>query len=140
MIRLIVAVLIVWVLLMPPLFTGGECTHEFDDLTRRLQAQRDDLTTPTAARKYFADRNADARFLTLDQCRKARLEFIQACGPGPVVYATVPVKNYVCRIYRDDAITVQLHYSDKERLSRIEVDMNPYRTLPLPWFDIHWAR
>jgi hypothetical protein len=141
-IKLLAVVAVTWLLLMPPLFTGGECTREFEAEAARIEADRASMTVAAQARDYFARRGAEQRFLSLQQCRLARLRFLGQCGPGATLYASVPVKNTVCRLYRDDAITVQLHFTEKERLARVQVDMAPYRTLPLPFLDtaIHWAR
>jgi len=50
------------------------------------------------------------------------------------------VKNLVCSAYRDDEVRIQLHYDDRDRLARVLVVMNPYKSLPLPGFMLHWAR
>jgi hypothetical protein len=56
--------------------------------------------------------------------------------------AKVPVGNVVCRVYRDDEIRVWLHYDSRDRLSRMQVEMSPFKSLPIPFTDtrIHWAR
>lgn len=56
--------------------------------------------------------------------------------------ARVPVKDRICSIYRDDEIRVQLHYDEHDRLSRLEADMSPFKSLPIPFMNttIHWAR
>lgn len=142
MAKFLVLVLIVWVLLSPPLFTGGDCTRLFEAEARRLEDDREALTRLDAARKYWTERKVENRYLTLDQCRRARMRFLDQCGPGPMLYVTVPVDNLICRVYRDEAVTVQLHYTEKEQLARLQVDMAPYRSLPLPLTQtaIHWGR
>ena len=132
---------VIWVLLMPPLFTGGACTREFDAEAKRVEADREQVATLAQARQYWTGRGVEYRVLTLEQCRRGRLPYLEGCR-GPVVYASVPVGNLVCRVYRDDAATVQLHYTEKEKLARVQVDMKPFRTLPLPFLDtaIHWGR
>ena len=138
----LLAVVLVWVGLAPPLFTDGACTREFEAEARRLEQDRAAVATLAAARAYWNGRGVEHRVLTLEQCRRARLAFLEQCGPGPLVYATVPVGNLICRIYRDDAITVQLHYTEKDRLARVHVDMAPFRSLPIPGTAtrIDWAR
>jgi hypothetical protein len=142
MLKFLAVLALAWLALMPPLFTGGDCTREFDAEAARIEADRAKMSTTPQAREYFAQRGAEQRFLSLEQCRRARLRFLGQCGPGSAIYASVPVKNVICRIYRDDAVTVQLHFSEKDRLARLQVDMAPYRTLPLPMLDtaVHWAR
>ena len=141
MLKFLGLVAVIWIALMPPLFTAGECTREFEAEAKRIEADRNEVSTAAAARKYWTDRGVEFRFLTLEHCRRARLRYLDSCQ-GPVLYASVPVKNLVCRIYRDDAVTVQLHYTEKDRLARVQVDMAPYRTLPLSFagIDIHWGR
>ena len=135
------AVGLLWIVLAPPLFTDGACTREFEGEVKRVESDRAALATLSAARQYWNGRGVEYRVLTLEQCRRARLKFLDQCGPGPLVYATVPVSNLVCRIYRDDEIKVQLHYTEKERLARVHVDMAPFRSLPVPGLEpIHWAR
>ena len=129
---LLLAAGLLWALLAPPLFTDGACTREFEAQARRLEQDRGAVATMAAARAYWNGRGVEHRVLTLEQCRRARLAFLEQCGPGPLVYATVPVGNLICRIYRDDAIKVQLHYTEKDRLARVHVDMAPFRSLPIP--------
>jgi hypothetical protein len=142
MLKFLALVAVIWVILMPPLFTGGDCTREFEAEAKRLEADREAYLTAAKAREYWTARGVEHRFLSLQNCRLARLKHVDACGPGAVLYARVPVKNLVCRIYRDDAITVQQHFTEKERLVRQQMDMAPFRSLPLPMFDtaIHWGR
>jgi hypothetical protein len=140
--KFLALVAVIWVILMPPLFTGGACTREFEAEAKRLESERDAYSTAAKAREYWTARGVEHRFLSLENCRRARLKYLEACGPGAALYARVPVKNLVCRIYRDDAITVQLHFTEKERLIRQQMDMAAFKSLPLPMFDaaIHWGR
>ena len=142
MAKFLVVVLIVWALLAPPLFTGGDCTRQFEAEAQRIEDDKASLTSLPQARKYWTERRVEHRYLTLDQCRRARMRFIDQCGPGPMLLATVPVDNLICRVYRDESVTVQLHYTDKERLARVQVDMAPYKSLPVPFTRtvIHWGR
>lgn len=138
---LLLAVAFAWLALAPPLFSDGGCTAEFEAEARRIEQERAQMATLAAARQYWIARGVPYRVLSLEQCRRARMAFIGQCGPGPMAYASVPVSSLVCRIYRDDAITVQLHFTEKERLARVQVDMKPYRSLPIPGGPtIHWAR
>ena len=129
---LLLAVSAIWALLAPPLFTDGACTREFEAEAARMEKDRASLGTLGAARSYWNGRNVEHRVLSLEQCRRARLQFLDQCGPGPMVYATVPVSNLICRIYRDSDIKVQLHYTERDRLARVHVDMAPFRSLPIP--------
>jgi hypothetical protein len=54
----------------------------------------------------------------------------------------VPVRNEICRVYRDDSVLVQLRYDARNRLARTQVDMAPFKSLPIPFMHaaIDWAR
>ncbi len=138
--RLALLVAAVWLALMPPLFTGGACTAEFEQEAARIEADRKSLATPSIALAYFRARGIPSALYSLQECRRARPRSVANCGDGPLIYAKAPVKNLVCSVYRDDEVRVQLHYDDRDRLARVVVDMNPYKSLPLPGFMLHWAR
>ena len=142
LLRFLAVVGVVWLVLLPPLFTGGDCTREFDDETRRVQADQGAYRTPELARAYWNSRNAPYSVLAPEQCRKSRPRYVEACGRGPLVVGRVPVKNTICSLYRDDEIRFQLQYDDRGRLERVQADMKPYKSLPLPLVEhtIHWAR
>jgi len=55
---------------------------------------------------------------------------------------TVPVRNQVCRFYRDSDIRVQLQYDAANRLRQLQADMKPFKYLALPWSGIkfYWAK
>jgi hypothetical protein len=71
---------LVWLALMPPLFTAGACTREFDATTRRVEDERKRLASST--------------------------------------------------------------YDSRDRLTRMQMEMKSYQSLPLPVFGtaLHWAR
>jgi hypothetical protein len=141
MLRIVAAVAIVWLALMPPLFTGGACTAEFERETRRLESDRKSLSSPALAAAYWSARRVPFAVIPPDQCRKAKPRFLQRCGSGALVYAQVPVENGICRLYRDDEIRVQLQFDERDRLARQQLDMNLYRSLPLPFgVTLHWGR
>ena len=68
--------------------------------------------------------------------------FLSHCASGTLVYADVPVENAICRLYRDEDIRVQLQYDERGRLARTQVDMDPYKSLPIPGMErqFHWGR
>jgi hypothetical protein len=142
MIRLVVALALVWLALLPPLFTNGACDAEFDRVGSQVEKDRKALASPTLAQGYWAARQVPGRVISAEQCRVSRLRFIESCGAGELLYVSVPVQNRVCRFYRDSGITVQLHYDGLGRLSQLRTDMNPFKFLPLPWLGItlNWAR
>ena len=141
-IRILLLVAAVWVVLAPPLFTGGACTKEFDDESARLETDRKTLASSTAAHDYFRQRSVPSQVIGVDQCRARKPRFLSHCESGPLLVAKVPVSNLVCRIYRDDEILVRLQYDERDRLARVSLDMGPYRSLPIPGTDLvlHWAR
>ncbi len=142
MLRILAVVTVIWLALLPPLFTAGACTREFDAEAQRLEAERANYTTLDAARGYWSGRNVSYSVLSYEQCRKSRPRWLEVCGKGPLLHARVPVRNAVCSLYRDDEIRVQLQYDDRGRLERVQTDMNPFRSLPIPFLDytIHWGR
>ena len=38
--RLLALVALIWLILLPPLFTGGDCTREFDEEQARIDRER----------------------------------------------------------------------------------------------------
>ncbi|MGE5615463.1 MAG: hypothetical protein ACM3X5_00965 [Bacillota bacterium] len=142
MLRIFAVVAIVWLVLLPPLFTGGDCTRELDAETKRISDDGARLRTPSLGRAYWNERSVPFSFLSDVQCRHSRPRYIDSCSRGPLIIAHVPVKNTVCRLYRDDEIRVQLYYDERDRLERLQLDMNPYKSLPIPFlgYTLHWGR
>lgn len=141
MTRLFVILLVVWLLLLPPLFTDGACTAEFEEASAKLERSRRAIFSSTAAARFLQEQSVPFALITLDDCRRVKPRFLEHCGSGNLVYAQVPVKNTICRLYRDDNTRGQLHYNERDRLERIVSDMAPYKSLALPWGGyLHWAR
>lgn len=141
-VRLLAVVALVWLVLMPPLFTGGACTREFDDEGARIEKDARSIASPGLASSYWSARNIPYSVVSREQCRRAKPRFLQSCGDGPLVYARVPVRNAICSLYRDSEILVQLQYDGRNRLARTQVDMRPFRSLAIPFTGVtlHWAR
>jgi hypothetical protein len=142
MARILAVVALVWLVLLPPLFTGGACTAEFDHEASRLAADQKSLATPPLAQAYWSSRQIPISVVSAEQCRRGKPRFVEVCGSGVLVHAVVPVQNRICRFYRDDGIRVQLQYDDRNRLARMITEMNPFTSLPLSWLGVtlHWAR
>jgi len=141
MARILAVVALVWLALMPPLFSGGACTAEFDHEAGQLAASQKSLATPALAQAYWSSRQVPISVISAQECRRARPRFVEVCGSGVLVHAVVPVQNRICRFYRDDGIRVQLQYDSRNRLARMVTEMNPFRSLPLPFgITLHWAR
>ncbi|HUL95140.1 MAG TPA: hypothetical protein VLT89_03955 [Usitatibacter sp.] len=141
-VKLLLAVAFVWAALMPPLFTDGACTAEFDAENARLDRDRESLKTAALAEAYWRGRAVAHAVLSTDDCRKRKPRNLESCGDGPLIIAKVPVMNLVCRVYRDDEIAIWLQYDARDRLVRQQADMSPYKSLPIPFTGraIHWAR
>ena len=135
-----ILVAVAWLLLMPPLFTGGDCTREFDAEQERVDRERAAIRGVSQAVAYWNARGIAPRVMTVDQCRRAKPRDLQSCGGGPMVQASVPVKNLVCKVYRDDEIRVRFFFDEHDRMERLSVDMHSFYSLPLPGVTIHWAR
>jgi hypothetical protein len=142
LVRFLAVVAVAWLALMPPLFTGGACTREFEEESARIGKDAKSIASPTLASGYWTERNIPYSVVSREQCRRAKPRFLQNCGEGPLVYARVPVTNTICSLYRDSEILVQLQYNDRNRLARTQVDMSPYKSLPIPFTGVtlHWAR
>jgi hypothetical protein len=140
--RFYAAVALVWLVLMPPLFTGGACTAEFDTEAERVSRDNSRLLTPESARDYFRSRDVPVSLLTSRECRDRKPRFLDRCGPGSLVYAKVPVKNTICSIYRDEDIKLLMQYDERGHLTRFNADMAPFKSLQIPLTTtlIHWGR
>jgi hypothetical protein len=64
--------------------------------------------------------------------------FVDTCGPGDLIYVTVPIQNKVCHYYRDSSVRIQFQYDDKGRLRQLEADMDPFKVFSIPWLGIKW--
>lgn len=141
MLRLIAFIVIVWIALLPPLFTNGACTAEFEQASALIESNKSLLVSPSAASRFLTEKAVPFTLLTTAACRKVKPRFLDRCGSGPLILIEAPVASKICSIYRDDATRIQLQYDDRDRLSQIAIDMKPYKSLPLPWGGfLHWAR
>lgn len=131
-----------WVASIPPFFTHGACDAEFDLARAEVASNHGAFASPQIAKSYWESKGIPVSVLSADECRHRMLKFLDSCGPGPLVYAAVPVKNGICRFYRDESITVQLGYDREQRLERVETDMKPFKSLTLPFLGrtVYWAK
>lgn len=127
-----VVMAVAWV---PPLFTGGACTAEFDAVSDQLQQARTELLTLRAALHYLAAHGMRYRTLTGVQCESAPPPDVVSCPEGTLLIGAVPVRNRVCRYYRDASVRFQLGFNRFAQLVRIQIDMNPYHKLRIPLAD-----
>ncbi|MEZ5566629.1 MAG: hypothetical protein R3F24_14480 [Gammaproteobacteria bacterium] len=134
--------IVVWLGLMPPFFTEGACNAELKTESDRINADADTLTSSAVAVQYWKRRSIPQVLVSREQCLRVKPRYLTECGGGPLVYARIPVKNKICRIYRDDEIKVRLQFDYLDRLTHITAEMSPYKSLPIPFTGktIHWAR
>jgi hypothetical protein len=142
MIRVMLVVALVWLALMPPFFTGGACTAEFDLVARQIQDNRPALAYSASAQAYWNSVHIPAQLITAPRCRVDKPGFIDRCGRGDLLYVAVPIQNRICRFYRDSDVRVQLQYDDHGRLRQLQADMKPFKYFSLPWLGLnfYWGR
>lgn len=128
--------------LLPPLFTDGACTAEFNAVSDRLEAARPELVTLARAQEFLAARGMVYQIVSAKQCEAVRPREVETCPSGVLLLGAVPVSDRVCRYYRDDSVRFQLAYNVRNQLIHIQTDMNPYRMLrfPLTDFEIDVAK
>jgi len=138
----VLILVLAWAAIMPPFFTNGACDAQFEEEMAAVKTSRDALLSPDLAGRYWQSRGVPASTFSSEQCRHSSLRFVDGCGPGPLVYAAVPVKNGICRLYRDASVTVQLFYNSEGQLVRIQTDMAPFKQFNLPFLanPVYWGK
>jgi hypothetical protein len=128
--------------MLPPFFTHGACTAEFDSASSALEGLRSRITTLAQAQTYFTSQAVPFRLLSAQRCESAPPRDVEVCPGGPILLMAEPVKDSVCRYYRDDSIRLQMGFNSSLQLVRIQSDMNPYRILRLPiaGYELDWAK
>jgi hypothetical protein len=142
MIRLMLVVALVWLALMPPFFTNGACTAEFNKVARQIQDNKPSLASSASAQEYWHSVHVPAELITAAKCRISRPRFVDSCGPGDLLLVTVPIQNKICHFYRDSDVRVQLQYDDHGRLRQLQADMKPFKFLSFPWLGLklYWGK
>jgi hypothetical protein len=127
---------------LPPFFTHGACTAEFDAVSDRLEAARPALLTLARAQEYLAVQRMAYQTISAQQCEAVRPREVETCPSGVLLLGAVPVNDRVCRYYRDDSVRFQLSYNIRNQLIHMQTDMHPYRILrfPLTDFEIDVAK
>lgn len=140
--RLYALIGLVWLTLAPPLFTGGACTREFEEAAENVLKSGPRLRSPESATEFFRSAGIPVSAITPARCRASKPRFLDRCGSGTVVLAKIPIKNLICRAYRDSAVAVQLEYDEKGRALRVSTEMAPFKSLLIPGTGqmIHWGR
>jgi hypothetical protein len=140
MIRVFLAIALIWLLLLPPFFTDGACDGEFNQVSATISRSQTAMATPELAQAFWRTQNVPVQSLSAEQCRRSRPRFVENCAPGMLLYVTVPIQNRVCRYYRDSAVRVQLQYDGQNRLRQLQADMKPFKYLALPWGTLNWGK
>jgi hypothetical protein len=138
MIRVFLVIVLFWAILLPPFFTDGACTAEFDKVARQIQDDKAAFASPSSALKYWQSQNVPVQLISSQRCHRSRPRFVDVCGPGDLLYLAVPIQNKVCRYYRDSSVRVQFQYDDQGRLRGYEAAMDPYKYFHIPWLGINW--
>jgi hypothetical protein len=136
--RVVVAVALFWAVILPPFFTQGACTAEFDAVARQIQDHRASFTESASARAYWNAVGVPVQVLTAAQCRTSRPRFIDSCARGDLLYLDVPIQNQICRVYRDSSVRVRFQYDERDRLRQFQADMKPFKVFSIPWLGITW--
>lgn len=128
--------------LLPPLFTHGACTAEFEAAGDALEHQRGQMGTLDRAESYLKSQALSFKILTAERCSASPPRDVEVCPGGPMLLVRLPVKNTTCRYYRDDSIRLQIGFNKQEQLVHLQTDMNPYRMLkvPLIGLEVDWAK
>jgi hypothetical protein len=142
--RVLITLLLIGLLiaLLPPFFTQGSCTAEFDSVTDGFQRLRPEFATLDRARSYLAAQALPYRQLSSDQCLRWPEREVVACLGGPILLAYVPVRDPICHYYRDRHIRLQLGFNSAQQLAHIQTDMNPYQMIKLSvlGIELDWAK
>jgi hypothetical protein len=131
-----------WLALLPPFFTHGACSAEFDAASSELERERSELGTLDQAEAYLRSHGIPHQILTAERCESAPPREVESCPGGPTLLASIPVKDRICSIYREDRVRVQLGFNSRLQLVRLQTDMKPYRMLKSEWlgFELDWGK
>jgi hypothetical protein len=113
--------------LLPPFFTHGRCTAEYDADTALIEGNRAGLQTLAQAESYLGTHAIRYTTISAEDCADGPPDGVSACSDGPLLIAWLPVRDRICSWYRDDKVTVQLAYDHRLALVRMQTDMSPYK-------------
>jgi hypothetical protein len=141
-IRLFLIVAAIWLIVLPPFFTDGACTAEFNQAALQIDESKPALASPATAKAYFTSIHVPFQVISAKRCRISKPRDIDRCGPGDLVRVAIPVKNLVCRFYRDSTIKVDLQYDEGGRLRQLQTQMDPFKYFSVPWTGVkfYWGR
>ena len=137
-----ILVILVLLLPLPPLFTSGACTAEFEQASGNFERVKDELLTLSVATAYLSAHHFEYGTVSPERCELSPPRDVEVCPGGPILIVAVPVKNQICRYYRDATIRQQLSFNHAEQLVRLQTDMNPFHFLKVPFLNIEvdWAK
>jgi hypothetical protein len=137
-----ILVILVLLLPLPPLFTAGACTAEFEQATGDFERVKVELLTLSTATAYLSAHHMAYGTVSPERCELSPPRDVEVCPGGPILIVAVPVKNRICRYYRDPTIRQQLAFNRTEQLVRLQTDMNPFHFLKLPLLgiEVDWAK
>lgn len=143
--RIIVTVVLIvaaLVIAVPPFFTHGACTAEFDATAGSFEGARAELATLEQARAWLAARAIGYLTVPADRCDNWPSREALECHGGPVLLIARRVSDPICRYYRDPTIRVQLGFNSHQQLVKVQTDMNPYKILKMPalGLEIYYAK
>jgi hypothetical protein len=126
----------------PPLFTRGACTAEFEQASSGLEQLRNEVLTLSDAVAYLSSHQIPYSSVSPERCERSPPRDVQLCPGGPILVIKVPVRNLVCRYYRDAAIRQQLSFDRRDHLVHLQTDMNPFHFAKLPVLNIEvdWGK
>ncbi len=135
-------VILVLLLPLPPLFTAGACTAEFEQASGTFERSKNELLTLNTAIAYLSAHHMTYGTVSPERCELSPPRDVEVCPGGPILIIAVPVKNRICRYYRDATIRQQLSFNRAEQLVRLQTDMNPFHFLNVPFLNIEvaWAK
>jgi hypothetical protein len=142
MIRILLIVALFWAAILPPFFTDGACTAEFNKVSRQIGDNEAAFASPASALQYWQSQNLPVQVVTSERCHVSRPRFVDVCGPGDLLYVKIPIQNKICRYYRDSSVRVQFQYDGGGRLRQFDAEMDPYKYFSIPWTGIkfYWAK
>jgi hypothetical protein len=142
MIRIFLVLALVWLLLLPPFFTDGACTAEFNQVARQIQDHRPLLASSASAQAYWNSLHIPVQVISADGCRVVKPRFVSSCGSGDLLVIAVPIQNKVCHFYRDSDVRIQLEYDAHSRLVQLQADMKPFKYFSFPWLglNLYWGK
>jgi hypothetical protein len=142
--RVIPPIFVLLVLLapIPPFFTRGACTQEFEQASSALEGLKGELLTVSAAIAYLSAHHLQYERVSSERCERSPPRDVVLCPGGPILIIPVPVKNLTCRYYRDTTIRQQLGFNSAEQLVHMQTDMNPFHFGKIPFLDLEvsWGK